>query len=422
MSRRSAENDRANGSWGVTFTYKARDERGEPVSGTISAASQRDALRQLGREGKTVIELKVGAESSVDPEKVRVRQASSQVRREDLIVFANQMSIMLETGVPLSEALNAYVSQAKTGGLRRIMEIVSDRITGGMSFSAAMEQFPRVFPSLMVNLMRASEASGTMGLMLGRISDYMDKERKTVKQIRGALTYPCVMLGVALSVTLFLVTWVLPRFAKIYDSREAALPVMTRYVIGASEFIRTHALELGIGAAALGIAIALARRSRTGRRVIDTLKIRLPVIGPMFTHYYLTRSMRTLGTLLASGVQLLEAVRIVRGLTNNVLWSDFWDEVDRALTTGKTMEEVVKGSRLMPPPVAQMIAAGERTGRLPEVLEKISGATEEDLDNSIRSATQLIEPAMIIFMGVTIGGVALALLLPIFSVANVMSN
>ncbi|MEO1130011.1 MAG: type II secretion system F family protein, partial [Planctomycetota bacterium] len=304
----------------------------------------------------------------------------------------------------------------------RVLTVISDRVTAGVNFSDAVEEFPKVFPPLMISLIRASEASGTMGSMLGRIADYLNKERKTIRQIKGALTYPMIMVSLALVVTSFLVVWVLPRFAKIYESRSAALPAPTQVILSVSNFITEHWVAIVAGMVGLTVTAVFVRMTAFGRRVIDTFKVRAPVIGPMFTHFYLTRATRTLGTLIASGVTLLDAVRIVRGVTANVLWTRLWEDMESSMTQGKTVASVILESELIPPTTGQMIAAGERGGRLPEVLERVASATEEDLDVAIKNGTQLIEPAMILFMGLTVGGIAIALLLPIFSVANVMSG
>jgi type IV pilus assembly protein PilC len=405
----------------LTFSYKGRDSSGQIVSATIEAPSKQEALRQLQRDGLFVTDIKLGS-SPIDTEDLLTRHAARQVGREEVIGFASQLSIMLETGVPIAEALGALKSQAKTSDFKRVLTVISDRVTAGVNFSDAVEEFPKVFPPLMISLIRASEASGTMGTMLGRIADYLSKERKTIRQIKGALTYPMIMVSLAIVVTSFLVVWVLPRFATIYESRSAALPAPTQIILSCSNFITAHWVAIIASMVALTVTAILVRMTSFGRRVIDTFKVRAPVIGPMFKHFYLTRATRTLGTLIASGVTLLDAVRIVRGVTANVLWTGLWEDMESSMTQGKTVASVILESELIPPTTAQMIAAGERGGRLPEVLERVAAATEEDLDVAIKNGTQLIEPAMILFMGLTVGGIAIALLLPIFSVANVMSG
>lgn len=409
----------------ITFQYKARDGKGELVSDVITAKSVPDALRQLQRTGLTVIALNVGGSapvSAADVDKVVLRQAAASIDRAQVIDFAEQVAIMLDSGVTLSEALAAYISQAKHRGMRRVASAVQERVIGGDTFSSALSQFPKVFPRLMVSLLEASEASGQMSEMLTRIAEYLDKDRQTSRQIKGALTYPAIMFFMAISVSGFLIAWVLPRFARIYAQREAALPAPTQFVLALSEGLRENWLTIALSVGAIVAVVIIALTTAQGKRFAHLLKVKLPVLGPIFTLYYLTRASRTLGTLLDAGVQLLDAVRIVRGVTNNKLWDELWDELEVNLTSGGTVAESVLKSSLLPPSSSQMIAAGERSGRLPSVLKKIANATDRDLDDAIKQGTQLIEPAMIILMGGLIGGLALALLLPIFTIARTMSG
>lgn len=403
------------------YSYRVLDDQGEQKIGSIEAASRDEAIHKLRQERNTVIELHDGA-APVDLESMRVRHAARTVKREEVIAFSAQVAVMLETGVPLIDALNAYTSNARSGGLKRVMTAVQESVQSGASFSSAIGAFPRVFPNLMVSLMRASEASGKMGLMLRRVADYLAKERRTTRQIKGALTYPTAMIGMALAVTVFLVIWVLPRFARIYESRSATLPTPTRIVMAISNVLIGHwPIILAAIGALVGGFIALRATSR-GRIAIDWVKLHAPVVGPMFTQFYLTRATRTLATLLAAGVTLVDAVKIVRGVTDNALWLRLWEHIHDAITGGYTIAEVVTQSKLIPPHIAQMIAAGERTGKLPETLDRIAEVTEQDLDEAIKNGTQMIEPIMITVMGALIGGLAIALLLPIFSIGSAMTH
>ncbi len=403
------------------YTYNARDVRGRPQSGSLEAASESEAIRRLRSEGLTVTDISISS-ALLDVERLRTQQMAKNVKREEVISFSAQLSVMLDTGVPLSEALRAFLAQCKGGGFARVVEIVADRINSGVAFSVSIAEFPKVFPTLMVSLVRASEAAGALASMLGRVSTYLGKERKTVRQIKGALTYPALMLGMALVVTTFLVGWVLPRFARIYEARSAALPKPTRLLLDFSGFITGNWIALLIAVVAVAVGAFFGLRSRQGRYALDWVKIHAPVIGPIFRNFYLSRATRTLGTLLAAGVTLPEAVRIVRGVTSNELWTRLWDRIEGSMTSGRTIAEVVCDTPLIPPSVAQMIAAGERTGRLPTVLERVSEVCEEDLEEAVKTGTQMIEPAVITFMGLLIGGIAIALLLPIFTLGRMMGK
>ncbi len=403
------------------YNYKARDPRGQVQAGVVDASDEASALKRLRTDGLTVTDIRITSEI-INVEQVRAKQAAKSVGRDEVIAFSSQLSVMLDTGVPLSDALDAFLTQAKETPFAKIVQIVADRINSGVSFSQSLTEFPKVFPPLMMSLIQASEATGALGGMLGRASVYLGKDRKTIKQIRGALTYPAVMVGMAVLVTVFLVGWVLPRFAKIYESKSAALPTPTRILLDVSDFVTGNWAILLTGVFVATASIVFAMHTDRGRRLIDTCKIRAPIFGPIFTNFYVSRSTRTLGTLLDAGVTLTDSIRIVRGVTTNMLWDDLWDEVEVSLAEGRTMAECVLNTRLIPPSAGQMIAAGERTGRLPEVLEKIANVTEEDLDESIKTGTQLIEPLVIIFMGFMIGGIAIALLLPIFTMGSMMAK
>lgn len=402
-----------------TYAFKARDARGASRADMIEAPNEHSAIQMLRSEGLTVTDIRL-AKSVIDVEEVRRRQAARAVNREEVIAFTSQMSVMLETGVPISEALGAYLSQSKGGNLAKIVEVVADRINSGVAFSAAIGEFPRVFPNMMVSLVKASEATGALGGMLGRVSNYLSKDRKTIKTIQGALAYPIVMISMALIVTGFLVTWVLPRFAKIYESRSATLPTPTRMLLDTSNFIIGNIAMIVTGLIAVIVAALFFRASKRGREYLDWFKVRAPIIGPIFRNFYMARASRTLGTLIGAGVSIPQAVKITRGVTNNVIWARLWDEMERSMAAGRTIGEVVLASDLLTPAYAQMVAAGERTGRLADVLDKVATVTEEDLDEQIKASTQMIEPIVITFMGATIGGIAIALLLPIFAMGSVM--
>ncbi|MGP1310225.1 MAG: type II secretion system F family protein [Phycisphaerales bacterium] len=403
------------------FRAKLRTEHGGVTVEVIDASTRDEAIARIRKSGRTLLEVK-GEHDAIDIEEIRLRRAAKGVKRDEVIAFSGQLAVMLETGVPLNEALDAFIRQSKSSGLRKVIEVVQEGVKSGASFSASLCAFPTVFPTLMASLVRASEASGTLAVMLSRVADYLGKERRVTKQIKGAMTYPLVMSGMAIGVTGFLMVWVLPRFARIYQSRNAALPKPTQVVLWISNFLQAHGITLLIAAAVAGVAGFVFVKTPRGRYAADWLRVHTPVFGKMYSRYYLTRSTRTLGTLLQAGVPLVEAIRIVRGVTNNLLWDRLWRDMNETLTEGGTLAEVVQDSDLINPAVAQMIAAGERSGRLPEVLGRIAESSEHDLDEAIKTGTQLIEPIMIIVMGGLIGGMAIALLLPIFTISSAVAN
>jgi type IV pilus assembly protein PilC len=250
----------------------------------------------------------------------------------------------------------------------------------------------------------------------------MGKEARIVRQVRGAMMYPMVMLTTAIGVTVFLLIFVLPRFATIYQSRGSALPLPTQILMSASEAVTGYWPLWVAGVVALVVGLIVALNTEGGKRGFDWLKLNVPVLRNMFRNLYVARASRTLGTMIGAGVSMLEAVAIVRGVTNNSYYRDLWDEVDEALQQGMQLSDPLLKSDLMPRSVTQMIRSGEHAGRLGHVLEKVAEFTELEFDESVKTTTQMIEPIMIGTMGGLVGFVAIALLLPIFSIGNVVSS
>jgi type IV pilus assembly protein PilC len=408
-----------------TYAYKTRTATGEVVAGTMVAASADEVSSRLRAEGQFVFDIDespMRVIADLDEQQIRRNEAAKRVRREDVIAFCQQLSVMLETGVPLAEALDAFRRQTARPEFRQVLDVLADDIDSGEPLSAAMEKWPRVYPGMMISLMKASEASGTMATMLGRVSDYLAKDRRTVKQIKGALAYPLFMMAAGVAITIFLVSFVLPRFARIYEQRQASLPAPTKFLLGLSEFVTTQYLWYGPALLGLLIALLIWSRQPLGRRMFDWIRLSIPAIRTMYSHLYVTRVTRTMATLLSAGVNVLDVIDICRGVTGNVYYEELWDSMEQGVREGRQISDAVFKSSLVPPNVASMIAAGERSGRLPEVMERIADFSQEELDGTVSRVTTYIEPIMIVFMGVVIGGVATALLLPIFNMGRVMSG
>ncbi len=406
------------------YSYQARDTKGEFVSGTIEAESVSEVGRSLRSDGLYILDITEGVqrkEQSVE-EMFQNKQASRGAKREQVIDFAHQLSVMLETGVPLGEALTTIAENTNAIGFKRIITTINEEVSAGATFSSSLARWPKVFPPLMVSLVLASEASGTLGLMMSRISKYLSKELKTAKQIKSALTYPIVMMVLAIGITVFMMVFVLPRFASIYSNRSVQLPLPTRIMLGISAAWSNHWMLIIGGAIAALMFVLYSAKTQRGQLVFDWLRLHTPIVGKMFNKLYITRSSRTMATLLASGVDLLESVRITRGITNNFYYRELWEAVSKNLEQGAPFSDALRQSSLMPDSVTQMISAGEKTGRLGQVMERIGQVTEEELDDAVEQTTQFIEPAMIGAMGIIIGFVAIAMLLPIFSISQVVSH
>ncbi|MEM7227342.1 MAG: type II secretion system F family protein [Planctomycetota bacterium] len=410
-----------------TFSYRARDAKGEICTGTMTAESASAVSTRLRADGKLPIDIEANAMrasmfSTTDAREIRRLEAAKRVRREDVIAFCQQLSVMLETGVPLVEALDSFVEQVQQREFKTVLQSVQRELMSGEPLSAAMARWPNVFPNLMISLMKASEVSGTMAVMLGRVGEYLAKERKTARQIRGALGYPLFMISAALLMTLFLMIFVLPRFASIYEQNAASLPLPTTVLLAMSNAIRGWYMYYLPVLGGVGAGVFVFLKQESGRRCADWLKLNTFGIRGMFQQLYLTRASRTMATLLAAGVNLLDIIEICRGITNNRCFDELWGDMEQGIRSGRQISDATRASRYVPPNVASMISSGERSGRLPQVMERIAAFSEEELDNTVKKTTAMIEPAMIILMGAIIGGVALALLLPIFNMGRVMTG
>ena len=408
-----------------TFSYRARDASGEVVSGTVMASSADEVGRQLRSDGKIVLEIDdrpLRGASGLDASQIRLNEAARRVGRDDVIAFCEQLSVMLDTGVPLAEALDAFYEQSGSKEFRAVIEVLRQDIYSGKTFSEAAMKWPRVFPRIMTSLLKASEASGTLALMLGRVASYLGKERRTARQIKGALSYPLFMMLTALALSVFLMVFILPRFASVYEGRSAALPGITRALLGASEFMTSQYMYYVPALLAVIVSVAVGSRTARGRLWLDRLKLGLPVVGTMFSKLYITRASRTMATLLHAGVSLIDVIAICRGVTNNSAFDRLWDQMELDVREGRRLADSVARSPYIPANVASMVASGERSGRLDEVMERIAEFSEHELDDAVKQVTSYIEPVMVICMGVLVGGVAIALLLPIFKMGSVMAG
>lgn len=418
----------------VRFAYQARDQRGQVVSGFVSAPTLMEATRSLRAEGKYIVDIKPARPgASATPSRGDAAPVddglpldavgkTTKIKREELIHFTMQVSVMVDTGVPLSDALHSLAEQAFSDTFVAVLKTIDQDVTGGKDFSSALEKFPRIFPNYYISLVRASEVSGTMGPMLRKLADYLVSQREMTKKVKGALIYPGFMFVMSISVTIFLLTVVLPKFTAIFASRKAALPMPTQVLMAVSYSLLNFWYLWIFGLIALAAAWVLMLRTEPGRKFWDFAKLRLPIFGGMFHKMYLSRSLSTMGTMITSGVQVLDCLNIVKDVADNHYYRAMWEDVRTKVQNGQQLSEPLLKSALMPKSIAQMIHSGEKTGELPSVLTRISAYMEEDLRASIKTATQFIEPVMIGFMGLMIGGVAIAMLMPILTISKVMSQ
>ena len=401
-----------------TFAYTARDNNGAATNGTLVAASAEEASRALRNDGMYPISVVPADEASADEE---IPDKGIKIKRAEVIQIATQLSIMLETGVTLSEALDCIAAQANNPKLATLVEDLNRQVQSGTDFSTALSRHPRSFPRLFVAIIKASEKSGMMSKLLTRATNYLRDEQDTVRRVRGALTYPGIMLGFAVTTTVFLLAFVLPRFTAIYKGKEAMLPVPTKVLMHLSTFIVTHWMAILAGLLTTSILTYFYVRTESGARTWHYVQLRIPLLGAMFRKLHLSRGLRMVGTMAGAGVNLVDCVTTAHDLCNNSYFRDLWTQVSDQIQTGKQLSEPLFQSPLVPRSVAQMIASGEKSGKLAFVMEQVAGFAETELREKITELTRCIEPIMIMVMGLIIGGVAMALLLPIFTISKVMS-
>jgi type IV pilus assembly protein PilC len=388
----------------------------------LEAPSLLDAGKALRAEGRTIID--------IQPESAAARAAAAtaaptrlrRVTGEDVLLLTNQLAVMLETGVPLTEALTGIAEQTRHTGLAHLVNDIAAEVQGGSDLSTALRRHTKLFGELYINMVAASEASGTMSAMLCRLADYLASQREMRKQIRGAMLYPVSVLCFSIIIVILMMVFVLPRFEAIYAGRQAALPTPTRILLAAGRLFQ-HQWYLLLGGAGGLVALAWYGLSTSaGQYWVNQARIKLPLLGPLYHKVYISRSLRTLGTMLASGVEMLAAIRITASVAGNLLYRDMWLTIADRLAEGRTLTEEVKAAPLIPSGIAQMIACGDRAGRLSEVMNRICEFCEADLRIGVKAMTSLMEPVMIIIMGFLVGGIAMALLLPIFSIGRVIAK
>jgi type IV pilus assembly protein PilC len=396
------------------WTYRARRaEGGEMVRGIVEASDHGSAVRELRRQGLAILSVELGDRTAsvgqeTDPQRRRARLAAS-MGKDDVVAFTQQLAVMLRTGVPLAEALETFADQASKKDVAEFVRLIRADVCEGEDFSAVLARHPRTFPKVLTSLMRAAEASGKLDEMLARVAKDLAKGRKTAKQIRGAMMYPAIMLAVAVLAVTVIMVFVLPKFGPLFKA-----------LVWLSGFIKTGWAIYVPAMLAIAGGLWWWMRTEAGRIAVDTIKIRTPVLGHMFRCLYLVRFSSTMASLMAAGVPLVDVVRICRDVTGNVHYTKLWTTLEERIEKGQEIAPTFREFDFVPRNVVAMIASGEKSGRLSEVLEHAAAAAEDDLDIAVKGTTSLVEPIMIVGMGAIVGGIAAAMLLPIFNMSRAM--
>ena len=419
------------GSESKSHLHNSRDmDRGGSAGSVIHRRGQKGASMDRAQTHKA-------ARRGGFPSRVRVKQS-------ELIFFTTQLAVMLDSGVVLSDALDAIAEQSNLGAFKMIIEGVAGAVKSGQSFSTSLAPYPKVFNPMFISMVKVSEASGKMVEMLRVLSEYLSFEEETKRRVKGALTYPMIMAIMAIVAVGVMMFFVLPKFVGIYEAKGAALPKITQMLLSLSAVMTDGRKMMGIVTVLLLTSVAIHYWLGTvrGRRVIDFVKIRMPVLGTMFVTLMVTRSMRIMATMINTGVNLLEAIEVIRGSCNNYYFQRLWSTADKGIRDGYQLSDSIEiatqrghadvsGARelrnrtlnaLIDPGIVHMLRAGEKSGQLGQVSDKISVFYGKKLEISIKSVTALVEPLMIVVLGTIIGIVAIALLLPVLKISSVIAR
>lgn len=405
----------------ATWSWEARDAGGRLVRGTLAAANAAEVAARLRGEGRTVLGIERAVAGAATTVEERVAGPGRRgMKATSLAAMFRRLSVMVESGVPLVEALEIETADAGREGPAPALVDIRNEVEGGTPFSEALARHGKTFPPVAIGLVRAAEEVGDMPGMLSRLADWLQREDRLHRQVRTALAYPLLLATVGTVVTLLIVTLVMPRFEAIYAQREATLPPLTEGVLAVGRFLVQGWSAWGPGLVVAVIGIGFWLRTAGGRGLLERLRFDLPVIRNVTRPADLARATRTLAVLLASGVPILDAIDICRGLSPWRRWATFWDGLDASIRDGSGLSERFEAEGLVPRSARAMVSAGERAGRLPEVLHRVADAADDDLEVAVKRVGVVLEPAAILILGSIIAIVAIALLLPVFRMGAVV--
>lgn len=403
------------------FRYQIADARGIAATGVIQASHLMAAADQLRARGSVILEL-APAELA---EKAAAAKPTSFERgpsKTDIANFTRQLAVMVRAGITIRVAVEGIAEQIENRKFREMLIHIRKTMEGGQPFSYALSRYPKYFSPLYVNMVRASEMSGGFPRMLERIASYLLQQIETRNMLLGAMIYPAIIGIMAVATTIFLLTFVLPKFMTLFAGKQALLPMSTQILIGISHFMRECWYVPVLAVAATAALIVVGFRSPAFCRRLDQLKLKIPFLKRMFRALYISRSLHTMGQLVNAGVPILDTLAITAEVTGNSTYRQLWQSVYGAVKQGKKIAAPLQQSPLLPRAVVQMISAGEESAKLGEVLDEISDFYWRELRAAIKTVTSLIEPLMILLMGGIVGFIAMSIVLPIFKLSSIMSH
>ncbi|MEI7658546.1 MAG: type II secretion system F family protein [Phycisphaerae bacterium] len=402
-----------------SYRFTVRSSSGQVSSGSLAAESVAAAAATLRGRGLHVVS--IGADSSGKSLLERFRDANTgRPSDKHILDFTTQLAVMIRAGINLRSALDGIAQQTTHPGLKRVLDQLKTDVESGQSFSASLAKHPTLFNPLYLNMVKASEMSGGFSKMLDRIAEYMNQQIETRKMVIGASIYPAVIGTLAIGVTIFLLVAVLPKFAGVFEGKESVLPWSTKFLLAVSAFMIKNWMFLAAAAVGVVGGVYAFLRTEVGIFWFDRFRLAVPIIRTMFRSLYISRSLQTMGQLINAGVPMLDTLMITGEISGNIVFKTMWRKVHAAVKAGNKISKVLVKDSVLPPAVTQMISAGEESGKLGEVLDEVSAYYGKQLKDNIKTATGLIEPIMILFMGAVVGFIAMSIILPIFKMSSIV--
>lgn len=399
------------------YQWRGKNRKGEVKRGEIDLADELAVKNHLVRQGILPIRIKKKPKDIL----AGVSFLQPKVGEKDVILFTRQFSTMIDAGLPIVQCLDILHTQEKNATFKSIIKDIKEQVESGTTLADAMRKHPKQFDDLFVNMIAAGEAGGILDTILARLAAYIEKAAKLKAKVKGAMTYPLVTLGIAIIVLAIILVFVIPVFQKMFSEMGGALPLPTQMVVRLSEIVKANILYMVIGLALFLFALKKYYNTEKGKVVIDHSLLMMPVIGILIRKVAVAKFTRTMGTMLSSGVAILDALDIVAKTAGNKVIEAAVYKVRSAIAEGQTMADPLIETTVFPPMVCQMIAVGETTGALDVMLGKIADFYDEEVDQAVANLTSLIEPFMLVFLGVTIGGMVIAMYLPIFKIASAIA-
>jgi type IV pilus assembly protein PilC len=412
----------------VTFRYAAKDASGRTVQGTVQANDKNEAVAELRKQNLVVMRVEEGG-SAGKKEKAKGEVRTSglfavtpRCSRQELVIFTRQLATMISSGISLLESLEVLADQAESKGMKMCCNRVVTDLRGGSDLSAAMGSCPKVFNTLYLSMVSAGEASGQMDIILERLADYVEASEQLKRDIRSAMTYPVVSLVLVLGITAFLMIGVVPGFREVFDGLGAELNPLTESVLQISDFLRRKWYVVVVGSLIAFAGFVAFKKTKKGSYLCDQIGLKIPIFGPLTRKVALARFSRTFATLIRSGVPIMGTLDIVADTAGNQVVAEVVRDSRESVRNGNMLSEPLSKSKVFPPMVTKMIAIGERSGALEQLLEKIAEFYDAQVKAQIKALTSLIEPILITFMGGIVGTVVLSVFLPILDIVGELGN